>query len=67
MYVKEDITRFGISQIYVALKVQDYPISKVLLYALEGAITNAHWNSITPQRKRELIDEAEKAWQHINT
>ncbi|MDB2384673.1 TfoX/Sxy family protein [Endozoicomonas sp.] len=38
-------------------KVRDrgFKVSKVLLYALEGALTDAHWNELTLDQKNSLL------------
>ncbi len=45
---------------YCKVRDRGFKVSKVLLYALEGALTNAHWNELSPDHKARLLQEVEK-------
>ncbi len=42
---------------YCKVRDRGFKVSKVLLYALEGALTNAHWNELSPDYKARLLQE----------
>lgn len=50
-----ELRSIGAREAYARLKWR-YPdtITVVALYALEGALTNTHWNHLPPARKEEL-------------
>jgi DNA transformation protein len=60
IYTKKDIAKLGPVNIYNILKVQDYPVSKLLVYALQGAIMDLHWNDLPKRVKVQLDKEIEK-------
>lgn len=56
----EDLKQLGPVEAYTQIKQRDIKVSKVFLYALEGALTNTHWNDLPPHLKAQLVMEAEK-------
>ena len=50
----EDIREFGSVNTYTLLKERGYHISLVMVYALEGAIRDVHWNALPDQVKEGL-------------
>jgi len=55
-----DLQRIGAAPAYVMLLTQlGKPVSKNLLYALEGALQGRHYSSFTASEKRRLRAEAE--------
>jgi len=41
------------------VKARGFRASKVLLYAIEGALLDVHWNDIPAQRKEELNQQVD--------
>ena len=62
-----DLRRLGAVDAYRAVKARGFRASKVLLYAIEGALQDVHWNDIPAERKEalnrqvELLSAAHKA------
>ena len=54
-----DLDRVGAVEAYCKIKARGIPVSKVMLYALQGALLNAHWNDLDPNMKTSLVEEAE--------
>ena len=48
----------GPVEAYLRIKQRDIHVSKVMLYALQGALLNVHWNELEPGLKQELLTEA---------
>lgn len=49
-----DLKRLGAVDAYRAVKARGFRASKVLLYAIEGALLDVHWNDIPAERKDAL-------------
>ena len=49
-----DLKRLGAVDAYRAVKARGFRASKVLLYAIEGALLDVHWNDIPVDRKEAL-------------
>lgn len=49
-----DLRRLGAVSAYRAVKARGFRVSKVLLYAIEGALLDVHWNELPPAHKAEL-------------
>ena len=54
-----DLRRVGAVEAYRRIKARDINVSKVMLYALQGALMNVHWNDLAPEVKTQLVSEAE--------
>lgn len=54
-----DLQRVGAVEAYRRIKARDINVSKVMLYALQGALMNVHWNELSPDLKARLVQEAE--------
>ena len=54
-----DLRRRGAVEAYRAVKARGFRASKVLLYAIEGALLDVHWNDIPPQTKAFLNEQVE--------
>ncbi|HOY22099.1 MAG TPA: TfoX/Sxy family protein [Cellvibrio sp.] len=57
-----DLRRIGAVEAYVRIKARDINVSKVMLYALQGALLNVHWNDLAPEMKLQLVAEAEQGF-----
>lgn len=53
-----DLQQLGPVAVYQRIKERDIQVSKVMLYALQGALTNTHWNELAPDLKHKLLEEA---------
>lgn len=53
-----DLARFGVVDAFVRLKRAGFKPSLNALYALEGALSNRHWTSLSPEEKNALVTEA---------
>ncbi|MEB0204089.1 TfoX/Sxy family protein [Pseudomonas sp. CCC3.1] len=54
-----DLRRLGAVDAYRAVKARGFRASKVLLYAIEGALLDVHWNDIPTERKAFLNKQVE--------
>lgn len=54
-----DLKRTGAVEAYRRIRARDINVSKVMLYALQGALMDVHWNDIPPDLKARLVSEAE--------
>ena len=54
-----DLKRLGAADAYRAVKARGVRASKVLLYAIEGALLDVHWNDVPAERKEALNKQVE--------
>lgn len=54
-----DLKRMGAVEAYRRIKARDINVSKVMLYALQGALMDVHWNDLPSDLKARLVFEAE--------
>ena len=59
-----DLRRLGAVGAYRAVRARGFRASKVLLYAIEGALLNIHWNELPPGLKAELNGQLEASAAH---
>lgn len=50
----------GAVDAYLYIKLRGIKVSKVLLYALHGALTDTRWNNIEAAEKQQLLAHAER-------
>ncbi len=55
----QDLADVGSVGAYRKVKSRGIHVSKVMLYALEGALMDVHWNELAPDEKSRLVQEAE--------
>lgn len=55
-----DLKRTGAVEAYRRIKARNINVSKVMLYALQGALLDVHWNDLAPDLKRQLVLDAEQ-------
>lgn len=55
-----DLKRTGAVEAYRRIKARNINVSKVMLYALQGALLDVHWNDLAPDLKRQLVQDAEQ-------
>ena len=54
IHTAEDLQRLGAVKAYLAVKTRGFGASRVLLYAIEGALQDIPWQSLPKARKDEL-------------
>ncbi|MDZ7923256.1 MAG: TfoX/Sxy family protein [Marinagarivorans sp.] len=54
-----DLAELGAVETYKRIKARGIHVSKVMLYALQGALMDTHWNDLSPSLKTQLVNEAE--------
>ncbi len=54
-----DLANIGAVEAYCRIKARGIHVSKVMLYALQGALMDIHWNDLPPALKAQLVSEAE--------
>jgi len=55
----DDLKAMGSVQAYRRIKARGINVSKVMLYALEGALLDIHWKALSPDLKERLVEESE--------
>lgn len=60
----EDLKAVGPVETYLRIKRRDIHVSKVMLYALQGALLNIHWNELSPDLKQKLLEQADEPAEH---
>jgi DNA transformation protein len=55
----QDLVNIGPVEAYHLIRQRDIKVSKVFLYALQGALTDTHWNDLDPAVKKQLLEQAE--------
>jgi DNA transformation protein len=56
----DDLKAIGAVEAYLRVKRRGFRVSKVLLYALQGALMDVHWNDLPPDMKNQLLEEVEQ-------
>ncbi len=51
----------GPVEAYIRIKARGIHVSKVMLYALQGALLDVHWNDLEQDLKQRLVADAEEA------
>lgn len=54
----DELKAIGACEAYKRINSRGIRTSKVLLYALHGALLDVHWNDLSPELKQQLCDEA---------
>ena len=57
---RRELEQIGPVHAYNRILERGIKVSKVLLYALQGALLDLHWTEIDTALKRHLLDEAER-------
>lgn len=55
----DDLQQLGAVAAYTKVKQRGFKVSKVFLYALQGALTSIHWSELDDNQKEALVNEAE--------
>jgi DNA transformation protein len=56
----DELKSVGAVETYRRIKKRNIHVSKVMLYALEGALMDIHWNQLSPERKEQLLADVEE-------
>ncbi|MGH1370659.1 MAG: TfoX/Sxy family protein [Cellvibrionaceae bacterium] len=56
-----DLNNMGPVEAYIRIKARGIHVSKVMLYALQGALLDVHWNDLEQDLKQRLVADAEEA------
>ncbi|MEX1034089.1 MAG: TfoX/Sxy family protein [Cellvibrionaceae bacterium] len=56
----DDLKQVGAVEVYRRIKNRGINVSKVMLYAMEGALLDIHWKNLDPEIKARLVREAEQ-------
>ena len=62
-----DLNKKGAVAAYIEIKQRGIRVSKVLLYALHGAMIDTHWNDLDTETKQRLVAEAERFSRETDT
>lgn len=65
VYTIRDIKKLGPIVIYNMLKANGYNVNILMVYALQGAIMDCHWNEIPKKLKEDFKKEITKNKFHI--
>lgn len=57
---REQLQEVGPVEAYRRIRARDIQVSRVMLYALQGALMDVHWNQLDPALKRRLVSAAEQ-------
>ena len=59
IHSREELAQIGPVGAYNRIRERGIKVSKVLLYALQGALLDLHWNELDPSLKRQLVEQSE--------
>lgn len=57
----QDLKTMGPVEAYIRIKGRGIHVSKVMLYALQGALLGVHWNELEPDMKKQLVVDVQEA------
>ena len=57
---RHELEAIGPVHAYNRIRERGIKVSKVLLYALQGALLDIHWTELDSGLKRRLLDDAER-------
>lgn len=56
----DDLRRVGPVDAFISIRTRGINASRVMLYALQGALLDVHWNELDPDLKARLANEADR-------
>ncbi|WP_299982351.1 TfoX/Sxy family protein [uncultured Pseudoteredinibacter sp.] len=59
VHSRHELQCMGPVQAYVRIKQRGIHVSKVMLYALQGALDDKHWNELSQETKDQLVQDAD--------
>lgn len=62
---RDDLAQMGAVEAYKRVKSRGIQVSKVMLYALQGALMDVHWNELSADMKADLVTQAERPAQEL--
>ncbi|MDB6063226.1 MAG: competence protein TfoX [Verrucomicrobiaceae bacterium] len=62
IHSRSELEEMGPVHAYNRIRERGIKVSKVLLYALQGALLNIHWTELDTPLKRSLLDEADRCF-----
>ena len=54
IYSLEDLKKWDMFELYLALKEEGYPVSRNLLYAIWGSLNNKDWREVPETVKKDI-------------
>jgi DNA transformation protein len=60
----DDLKKAGPVDVYLRIQKRNINVSKVMLYALQGALLDVHWNELKPELKQQLLNDVSEATSH---
>ena len=63
---QDDLNEVGAVEAYNKIKARGIHVSKVMLYALQGALMDVHWNDLTPEHKAKLLEQADNLAEKVS-
>jgi len=63
---RQELDTIGAVDAYLRIKQRGIKVSKVLLYALHGALLDIPWNTLDDTQKQQLLDQAERRSNDFN-
>ena len=54
----QELEDIGPVEAYLRIKRRNIHVSKVMLYALQGALMDVYWNDLAPDLKHQLLTSA---------
>ena len=60
VHTRNELSNRGPVNVYQTVKARGFRANRVLLYALQGALLDIHWNDLDPGLKAQLLTEAEQ-------
>jgi DNA transformation protein len=57
---RDELAAAGPIEVYNRIRERGFRVSRVLLYALEGALLDLHWNDLSPDHKLQLVTQADE-------
>ena len=59
IHTRDELVKIGPVGAYNRIRERGIKVSKVLLYALQGALLDQHWTELDPSLKQQLVKESE--------
>lgn len=61
LHTPQDLADAGPLEAFMRIKRAGFKPSLNLLYALEGALCDCHWQEVSTERRKQLVEQAESA------
>ncbi|MCF7222323.1 TfoX/Sxy family protein [Marilutibacter chinensis] len=65
LHTREDLETAGPVEAYMRIKRAGFKPTMNLLYAIEGALCDCHWQEVPETRRQQLVAEAEAAIEQL--